>query len=254
MDETIWSFSRLNAFHHCKHMYKLNYIDKLEKINNFFAQYGTYCHKVIEEYANNEMILFELSEHYKKQYNKHVTLKAPPNKYVNLAHNYYNQGLKYFENFKGFKDYKVVGIEQEFYFTLNGHNCKGYADLVCKDDYEGLIIVDHKSSDVKSASSDKAKEYLKQLYFYSLGVKKEYGKFPSELHINAFRKQKYYMYKFETDKLVETVDWVMETIKNIECCNDFTTNYNEYFCNFICSQRLNCSQREEIENKLPFEL
>lgn len=47
-----WSFSKLEAFHHCGMMFKLIYLDHAEKEGNGFSDYGTFCHKLLEEWAN----------------------------------------------------------------------------------------------------------------------------------------------------------------------------------------------------------
>lgn len=39
-----WSFSKLEAFHHCGMMFKLVYLDHAEKEGNGFSDYGTFCH------------------------------------------------------------------------------------------------------------------------------------------------------------------------------------------------------------------
>lgn len=51
IDNMIWSFSRLNSFCICKYEWYLQYIEEAEGTNNFYAEFGKFCHKILEMYA-----------------------------------------------------------------------------------------------------------------------------------------------------------------------------------------------------------
>lgn len=62
-----WSFSKLEAFHHCGMMFKLVYLDHAEKEGNGFSDYGTFCHKLLEEWAKGQIPDFALAEEYQER-------------------------------------------------------------------------------------------------------------------------------------------------------------------------------------------
>ena len=67
-----WSFSKLEAFHHCGMMFKLIYLDHAEKEGNGFSDYGTFCHKLLEEWAKGQIPDFALAEEYQERYDDEV--------------------------------------------------------------------------------------------------------------------------------------------------------------------------------------
>lgn len=46
-----WSFSKLSAFETCPMGFKLQYLDRVPSDGNAFSDYGTLCHKLLEEWA-----------------------------------------------------------------------------------------------------------------------------------------------------------------------------------------------------------
>ena len=115
LDESqwIWSFSRLTTYDRCPYGFYLQYIKQLEQEENAFAQYGSFMHELLEKYAKDEILIFELLDEYKKKYNEKVTHDFPPNKYVILADTYYENGENYFSEFEGFNDYEMLEVEKE---------------------------------------------------------------------------------------------------------------------------------------------
>ena len=72
IDNMIWSFSRLNSFCICKYEWYLQYIEEAEGTNNFYAEFGKFCHKILEMYAKGELGLFELSDYFVEHYDEEV--------------------------------------------------------------------------------------------------------------------------------------------------------------------------------------
>ena len=68
----VWSFSKVNTYNHCPHGFKLTYIDEKPKIDNAFAEYGSFVHSLLERYFNGEIEFFELSQMYENEYNINV--------------------------------------------------------------------------------------------------------------------------------------------------------------------------------------
>jgi RecB family exonuclease len=237
IDNMTFSFSRLNSFLQCPYQFKLQYINEIKGVQNFFAEYGSYCHSILEKYSKNELSMFELASEYEKNYWQSINFKAPPNKYVDLNQSYYEQGLDYFENFMGFESYEILEVEKEVNFKIDKYKFTGYIDLLLKDKNENLHVVDHKSSDPKSKNSEKAQEYFKQMYFYSIPIFEEYGKYPVQLHINAFRKQQWFTEDFDINKVEEVKNWALETINKIKMETKFLPKSDHYFCSFLCNFR-----------------
>lgn len=243
IEDMVWSFSRLNSFLQCPYQFKTSYIDCEKGIQNFFAEFGSHCHGILEKYCKNEAEIYELADIYAQTYYEAMNFSAPPNKYVDLNQSYYDSGLAYFENFEGFGDYEIIGVEKEVKFKINNINVKGYIDLLVKDKEGNLHIIDHKSSDPKSAKSEKAREYWKQMTLYAIGVYEEYGVYPVKLHINAFRKQQWFTVDFNINEVQKVKDWVVETVDKIMKETKFAPLSDKYFCNFLCNFRNNCEYK-----------
>jgi ATP-dependent helicase/DNAse subunit B len=243
IEDMVWSFSRLNSFLQCPYQFKTQYIDCERGIQNFFAEFGSHCHGILEKYCKNEAKLCELADIYTKTYNKAINFTAPPNKFVDLNQTYYDSGLEYFNNFKGFGNYEIVGVEKEVKFNINNIKIKGYIDLLMKDKEGNLHIIDHKSSDPKSAKSEKAMEYWKQMTLYAIGVYEEYGQYPVKLHINAFRKQQWFKIDFDINQVQIVKDWVVETVDKIMKETKYLPLSDDYFCRFLCNFRNTCEYK-----------
>jgi RecB family exonuclease len=239
----VWSFSRLNSFLQCPHQFKTQYIDCEKGIQNFFAEYGSHCHDILEKFSKNEAEIYELANIYQNTFRENINFTAPPNKFVDLNKSYYDSGLEYFENFEGFGDYEIVGVEKAVSFKINNIKVKGYIDLLLKDKEGNLHIVDHKSSDPKSAKSEKAMEYWKQMTLYSIGVFEEYGVYPVKLHINAFRKHQWFTVDFNISQVDEIKKWVIDTVDKIMKETKFAPLSDKYFCNFLCNFRNICEYK-----------
>ena len=246
LDDMVWSFSRLNAFHTCKRMFYKTYILGDETEDNFFAQYGSFVHGILEKYSKGELELFDLVDYYKKNFDEYITEEAPPNNYVDLHDQYYKKGLRYLENFQGFQD-EAIGTEQKIDIELELSNMTikfiGYIDRLSKTEDGEYKILDHKS---KSAfKSDKElKEYLRQLYLYSLYVKKVYEKYPKILEFNMFKENDTVTCEFSENDLEESLKWVEDTINSIYEEEDFLPKsedpYNDFFCRYICGYKGLC--------------
>ena len=246
LDEMVWSFSRLNSFHTCKRMFYKRYVLEDESENNFFAQYGSFVHKILEMYSKQEIELFDMIPYYKENFDKYITIDAPPNNYVDLRESYYNKGLRYLEGFDGFDD-EAVGTEEEINLELELSNMTikfiGYIDRLSKDNEGNYKVLDHKS---KSAfkNDTELKEYLRQLYLYSLYVKQMYDKYPTKLEFNMFKENNVVTSEFNEDALKESIQWVEDTIHAIYEEEEFLPKTDnpkvDFFCRYICGYKGTC--------------
>ena len=240
IEDMIWSFSRLSSFQQCPYQWKLQYIDCAKGENNAFAEFGLLSHKILEKYAKDELELFELSMVYDEKYDDFIEHKFPYNKHVDLNESYKKQGKDYFDNFSGFGDYEIISIEEEFEFVMDNIKIKGLLDLLVKDKDGNYHIIDHKSSDPKSAKSAKAKEYWKQMTLYAIWVYVKYGVFPVKLHINAFRKQQWFIIDFDENEIDKIKKWVIDTVDVILKEEEFLPKSDAYFCRNLCNFRNLC--------------
>ena len=261
----VWSFSRLNSFYQCPKAWALTYLDKTPrelKLENAFAQWGTYGHKIHELYYTNQLEFFELSEYYSDHYDENVTIPFPPNKYVDLNEKYKEAGQDYFDHFEGLPDnYEVIGVEQEILVKINHYNFTGYIDLILKDKNDGqYIIYDHKSKNKFSSEKEKA-EYARQLYLYSIYIYNHFHVYPKLLIFNMFRSQEIVEIPFLLNDFYEAQNWVVDTIEKIKKTTSFIDKItldrrskkqegkeikkfrkNDFFCNWLCDVAFLCTK------------
>lgn len=243
LNDFIWSFSRINTFHQCPYQFYLQYIKETEGENNFFAEYGSHIHSLLERFAKGELESYELSGVYKDEYQDAVKHPAPPNKYVDLNQSYYQAGLDYLNEFEDFGEYEILAVEKEFFFQIDNIKIKGFIDLLVRDKDGNIHVIDHKSSDPKTAKSEKAKEYWKQMYLYSIHIKEKYGVYPAKLLLNCFRKGYWLSIDFDEKEVEKVKQWVLDTVDLIKKEEDFKPTINDFFCKFLCNFRNTCEYR-----------
>lgn len=243
--EFTWSFSRLNSFYTCKRMWYIQYILRIKGEGNFFSDYGTFFHKMMEAYDKGELQLYELLDYYSDNFKANVCHKAPPNKYVSLYDTYYQKGIDYLMTFDGHDD-ETVAVEKQINvtFPFNGDEIKvvGYIDRLSKDK-NGLIITDYKSKGKFTNKSEK-EHYLLQLYLYSIGAFDLYGEYPYLLNFDMFRAGVVVSEKFDKKKIDIVENWIFDTIRSIINEKDFcrkTDNIRkDFFCQHLCSCKDQC--------------
>lgn len=250
---TKWSFSRLEAYHHCPMMYYLQYVQKVPQDDNAFALYGTFAHKLLEQYANHEIPDFLLAGAWADGYDEAVTRPFPPFP-KGMGEKYYQQGLQYFESFTGFGDqYEIVSAEQRFELNIGGYPFVGVADLILRDRQTGeLTVVDHKSKSAATMKKD-LPSYRKQLYVYAAYVREKYGVYPKYLKFNLFRENEWVTEEFDETVFHEVMQWVVDTIEEILLEADWKVSCSSYFCRFVCGVFNDCPAREAVLNPLPKE-
>ena len=261
LDDKTWSFSSVNSYENCPKCFYLSYLQDppLEKDQNAFAQWGSHGHSLFERYVNGELELYEMGETYEKEYDEKVTLRFPPNKYVDLNESYHDKGKEYFETWEGFPDsWELVESEREIHLDIEGNTFIGFIDLIVKDKNTGrYIVVDHKSKS-KFKNDQEKEEYARQLYLYALYIKAEYGEFPSHLIFNMFRANDVVTIEFDHDALENAVEWFKTTIEKIKKDNKFEDKIaieykkkgkplkqykkDDFFCSNLCSVRSWCNR------------
>lgn len=253
LDDLEWSFSKLQCYNRCPYNFYLEYIKRIPKVENGFAQYGSFCHDLLERYANGELMEFELLQKYKDDFHIYVTEHFPYNKYSDIRDTYYDGGYTYFESFEGFNDLKILEVESKTNFNIGKYRFVGIIDLVTKNDDGTIDIIDHKSKDLKTprksrweSPEERVKtelyEYIRQLYIYSIPIIEKYKKHPKNLIFNCFRKQNWIKTPFDINDYEESKQWALDTIERIYSDEKMNERYEKsYFCENICSARHYCS-------------
>ena len=238
VDNMVWSFSRLNSFSGgCEYCWFENYISRRrDSTQNAFATYGSIMHEILEQSLKGELMPWELIDTFEERFIKEVE-KFPPNKYVDLRENYYNQGIEYLQNFDFFNNYEIVEVEPKVETMISKYKFIGYIDLLVKNKKnDSLILIDHKSK-AGFKTKDELKEYARQLYLYSKWVKEKYGKFPMVMQFNLFRKQDKQMIIFKEKDYIEAQEWVLKTIEDIKNATEFKVSDDDFFADNLCNFR-----------------
>jgi len=242
MSET-YSYSRVSCFEHCPYEYCSKYIEcEPEKTNNF-ALYGSAVHSLLERYANGELDWLVLPEVYKWEVGNLLEEHPIPKMGKNeLNDKYYEEGLHFFENFTGFGDAKILGVEKEYRTPIEGTDIviHGFVDLILEQDGK-LIIRDYKSRSGFKSKAEQAK-YFRQLYLYTYLVKTDpdIARSPDELQLYLFRSGKVISVKYDESALQEALEWFLGQIACMKESFDFPPKPDFMYCVYLCGYRDRC--------------
>lgn len=232
--------------------FKLQYIDRVPQDGNYFSDYGTWAHELLENYAKDKIPCFALAEAYQDGYDRAVTHKPPPFP-KGMAEKYYEAGLKYFESFDGFGDEWEIAIidgepavECRFEIRIGGYPFVGIIDLVLRNKHTGAImVVDHKSKS-KNSMDKELSTYRKQLYVYAAYIKEKLGVFPEILRFNMFKEGYFIDEIFNEEAYEDTMNWIVDTIESIFLESEWRISESSYFCRFICGVLDHCPAKNAI--------
>jgi RecB family exonuclease len=207
-------------------------------------------HHLIQKFLKGES-REELINEYLLNFRERVVGKAPNS---TVFSNYFTQGITYLQTIEFPFVKKVLAVEKEVGFSLDGRDFIGFIDLVAEDADGRLIIMDHKSRALKPRSKRKSPtksdaeldEYLKQLYFYSIPVAEEYGRPPDLLMFNCFRIGEQISEPFNPDVFEKTKEWALDEIKKIQATEKWKPRLNEFACRHICDFREHCEYFEML--------
>ena len=259
IDGMTWSYSRINSYYQCPKMFYMEYIDKAESVDAAFAQWGSLCHSLLDDYAKGHLLAFELGEAYDERYPEYMTERFPPNKYIDMNASYYDNGKEYFDDFEGFPDnWEIISSEQAILIEISGIKVRGYIDLLVRDKVDGrIVVVDHKSK-AKFKNEEELEHYGYQLYFYADWVHETFGEWPKELIFNMFRARDVKRITFTIDGLEKAINWLKKNVDSIYKEEDFADKVHlqyavtgrtvpedhspDFFCRFLCSVRYHCQR------------
>ena len=243
MDGFEWSYSRIKCFEDCPYKFFLKYFCDIKEEPLFYATYGSFVHKLIENYYRGILSKDEMATEFLTKFSSSVKGIRPKESTVMK---YIKSGVEYFTSFQPFK-YSVIEVEKQIKFTIGDLNFIGCIDYLGEKDGE-LYIIDNKSRDLKPRSKRKKptvkdKELdsmLKQLYIYSSAIKQEYGRFPKALCFNCFKSNTFIEEPFNEEVYNETIKWAKKTISDIKLTDEFPPNKDFFFCHYICGMNENC--------------
>lgn len=238
-----WSYSRIGQFEMCPYGFLLNYIKKADKKPMFFSDYGSFMHKLIEQYLRGFLEKDELVNAYLSGFRRNVRGKAPNSK---IFKSYFEQGYEYLSNID-FPYLSPVGVEQKVDFFVGDRPFTGIIDCVALDD-GNLVILDNKSRALKPRSrrskptvSDKELDsYLRQLYLYSVPMEQFYHTYPVRLEINCFRTGQLISEPFQEKELEKTKEWALKSIDTITRNEDWSPKIDYWKCRYICDLSDDC--------------
>lgn len=258
LDNMTFSYSNLSAFETCPYSWYLKYIEHEEGEDNVYGQFGTCCHKVLEQFVKGELQEDELTMAYIDEFE---TTVSPANEWnVNTVAGLFDAGFTYFSDCTlkklHLENCTIVGAEKMCSFEVASHCFVGFIDLLIQDAIGDIIVIDHKSGEypltksgaVKVKCQEKFVSYKRQLYLYSKAVYEEFHKFPKTLAWNFFKTNDWLIVPFDEKEYEDTLKWAENVIDDIYLTVDFNAKPNFFFCKNICDFRRICDEQyNEVE-------
>lgn len=242
--EMTWSYSRVKAFDMCPYGWYLKYIHKIRGKDMFFSSYGSFCHKLLEEYYKGELAKHQLLYRYLTDFRENVKARAPS---PAIFKSYFQNGLDYFRNFEPVP-YKICGIEEKIEGEIEGVKFTGVIDCRAEDD-SGTIILDNKSRKLKPRSGKKRPtktdeeldQYLVQLYLYGRMVSERYQTPISCLGFNCFRcNPPLIIEPYVQEKSDLAVKWLTDNVSRITKETEFCPDMDYFKCKNLCDVHDHC--------------
>jgi hypothetical protein len=246
-----YGYSKVTTFENCAHSFLLQYILAKDTKSNFFGEFGTFVHEVVEKYFKKELEQSKLTKYYAENYNKTVISSAPSYP-MGMSGNYYNDGMDFFENINFDLDkYNIISIEETIEFVYNNIDVTIRPDIILQNKETGeYILMDLKTHKLKKGKQDEEniKSYLKQaqLYAYGIWIKKDIK--ISKILIWFVRNRKIMEAPTNTSKIMETMEWFEDAVNKIKKETKWEANLsksNNYFCDQICGVKDFCKPKQE---------
>lgn len=239
----VWSYSRVSSFDDCPYRFFLKYIKGYDETEKFYASFGSFIHKLLEQFYQNKISKQEMLITFLSDFSQEVRGMRPNEK---IVQNYINAGRNYLKNFTPLP-YDLLDVEKKIQFKIDDYKFIGFIDYLGKKNGD-IYLVDNKSRNLKprsnrdkpTASDKELDKMLRQLYLYSIAVKEEYGKYPKSLCFNCFRNGIFIEEPFKIEKLQEAKSWAIQCIKEIENAEDFPPNRDFFSCFYICGVNDHC--------------
>jgi len=256
-----FSFSNASSFEQCAYAWKLNYVDSVPQVQNFFSDYGLLIHELLEEFWDEKLVLWDLPVEYEKRFNDKVTSVAPPVRGGgSLWQKYYDAGLEFFESLDWeIKEWEILGNESTIDCEHDGKKLTIRPDLIYRNKETGITyLADYKSKEPpftkvkKTLQVKKVEPYKRQLSLYAYFIEKELGIKIDKLRIFYTRGYGIVDLDYNEEVAKETLTWWSDTLEKALNATEFPpcdTKKQQYFCQNICGVRESCDYWERPISK-----
>lgn len=245
-EDMTWSYSRITCFDDCPYKWFLKYIYGAESKPLFFAQYGSFVHKILELYYKEFLPPEKAAAYFINNFDSAVSESAPA-RAIQLS--YLNSGVRYFSSLPPVPG-DVCCVEGKLNFKIDKFDFVGFTDLIRNGDT--LSVTDHKSRAL-TPRSKKTKalkrdaeldRYLRQLYIYSKPIYEKLGKFPDILRFNCFRTGTIIEEPFLENQYKEALSWAENSVCKIINNDDWSPRPNMWYCKYLCDVGDSCEYKK----------
>ena len=228
------SASQVQLYETCPFSWQQKYIYSLSmnETTDYYAEYGTLCHKINQDIADGKYFDIEFAI---RDFDKGFASFRMPAK---MSGEYYQQGKELIaRKFEELPTMNIIQTEAEFRIELEDiYPMVGYIDLVYRDDKGRLIVRDYKTSK-PYGKSQLDKQW--QPFFYAYGCKELYGEFPYAFEFDFIR--------FDKSKIIMIDENYLKfrELKLKGICNKMAkriqvAKYNPFYCQNFCENSSIC--------------
>lgn len=238
----IWSYSKITTYVDCPYKFFLSYILKFSRDRLFFAEYGSFMHKIIELNLNGVLKSEDTLKYYLTYFSKNITGQAPN---IKVFNNYFKQGYLYTNYLYHPYRERVTDVERKLYFKIGDNRFVGIIDTVIDN---GNIILDNKSRILKPRSNRKVPtlydkeldKYLRQLYVYAAALYDNNKILPEYIGFNCFRSNDIILEEFKENNYKDTLTWLDLMIKKIKDEEKWNPIPEYFKCKYLCDVCRHC--------------
>jgi len=247
INKMTFSYSNINTFETCRYAWYLTYIEKKERFTNFYSEFGSFVHNILEDFFLDKLAIYELLTYYKEHYAESITSTSPFSFGKDLGKLYYDQGYKFFENFDFDKNrFDILQAEEFTIAQIKDVKVTIKPDIILKNKDNGkIILMDYKSANPYGIKHvlvpSKVLPYRKQLNLYAgiLWAKKKIQ--VDEQWLWFFRTGGIERFPINVSKVAEDIMWFLSVVDKIKKEENFEANpSNQFFCNNLCSMSSIC--------------
>lgn len=256
-----FSYSSLTTYETCPYSFRLTYLDKCDRTDNFYGQYGNLIHDTMYQYFAGNLDSFELSGYFKDNYVERMSA-IPPAYPTGMEDKYKESALEFFDNFDFDKSkFDILMNEEKLEFEFDeGVQFIAKPDLILFDKEKGNFwLVDYKTSapykidkrnGKETVDNKKLEGYYKQMYIYTYALR-NYKFIPIDSIVLWFtRPNRKVSVRWNENDEEKAIAWLHKIVKKIKTDEKFAyDNSNAYFCNQLCSVRESCEFRPIVEQK-----
>jgi len=168
------SYSKVTSYKSCPKKYKLSYIDKLPRAPSIYADFGNFCHEILEKFHSNFMaappsatemkvLMVKLFNEKIKEYEKKLSKEQIDEGYE-IMKLYLKQIL---DNTKNNSFPNIVAVERKIWEPMNNElNFIGYIDRLQKDEDGIFHVMDYKTTKNKKYLKDRTQLMLYAYFTY----------------------------------------------------------------------------------------